>query len=369
MDLELSQEQLMIRDTVAGLVQKHCPLDTVRKLEDDAVGYSTELWSSLSEAGLAGILIPEQHGGAGMTMLDAAVAFVELGRGLAPTPLFGNLLAASLLQSAGSTEQQNEWLPRLASGDAIIATAWLEPDRGFGKNGVTLSATKNDGGYVLDGLKRHVNFASSATKLLVLAKDGDNVVLALVDPSASGVSQTQQFSVSSDNQFEVAFSGVQVAVGDVISADGWDSWEAAMRDGIILLAAQAVGGARYALDITVQYAKDRKQFDKQLGAFQALAHYMADSVTTVDGAETLMYEAAWSHSVGRETTRLAPMAKLFACQTYRDVTASAQQIFGGIGFTVEFDIQLYFRRAKQLQISWWDDRYLEELIAADVLDS
>jgi len=152
------------------------------------------------------------------------------------------------------------------------------------------------------------------------------------------------------------------------AGSGWATWHETMLDGIVMLAAQAIGGARYALDITVQYAKDRKQFDKPLGAFQAIAHYLSDAVTAVDGAETLVYEAAWARDSGTSIARLAPMAKLFACQTFRDVTAMAQQVFGGVGFTLEYDIQLYFRRAKQLQISWWNDRYLEELIAADVLD-
>src|ERR1700690_1956672 len=142
-----------------------------------------------------------------------------------------------------------------------------------------------------------------------------------------------------------------------------------MLDGIVLLDAQAVGGARYALDITVQYGQDREQFGKPLGAFQAIAHYLADAVTAVDGAETLVYEAAWARANDWSIERLAPMAKLFACKTFRDVTAMAQQGFGGGGFTLEYDIQLYFRRAKQLQISWWGDRRLEELIAATVLDA
>src|SRR5207302_11136963 len=150
---------------------------------------------------------------------------------------------------------------------------------------------------------------------------------------------------------------------------GWSAWDQVMRDGIVLLAAQAVGGARYSLDITVQYAKDRFQFDKPLGAFQAIAHYLADAVTAVDGAETLVYEAAWARANDRSTARLAPMAKLFACSTFRDVTAMAQQVFGGVGFTLEYDIQLHFRRAKQLQISWWNDRYLEDLVAHQVLDN
>jgi alkylation response protein AidB-like acyl-CoA dehydrogenase len=141
-----------------------------------------------------------------------------------------------------------------------------------------------------------------------------------------------------------------------------------MHDGIIRAAAQAMGGAERALELAVQYAKDRQQFGKPLGAFQAISHYLADAATTVDGGKTLVYEAAWARANGKPVDRLAPMAKLFACQTYRDVTGMAQQVFGGVGFTLEYDIQLYFRRAKQLQLSWWDTRYLEELVASAVLD-
>jgi alkylation response protein AidB-like acyl-CoA dehydrogenase len=141
-----------------------------------------------------------------------------------------------------------------------------------------------------------------------------------------------------------------------------------MHDGIILLAAQAMGGAEKALEITVEYAKERVQFDKPLGSFQAIAHYLSDAATTVDGGKTLVYEAAWARSEGKSISRLAPMAKLFACQTYRDLTAMAEQVWGGVGFTIEYDIQLFFRRAKQLQLTWWDTRYLEELVASDVLD-
>jgi alkylation response protein AidB-like acyl-CoA dehydrogenase len=228
-------------------------------------------------------------------------------------------------------------------------------------------------GYLINGTKRHVAFAAAATRLIVLARTGDapgDVDLFLVDPSVAGVTFTQQMTIASDSQYRVDLDGVRVTDADRIggAATGWSSWDAVMHDGIILAAAQAVGGAKYAMEITVQYAKDRHQFDKPLGAFQALAHYLADGSTSVDGAEVLVHEAAWARSEGRDVARLAPMAKLFACQTFRDVTATAQQIFGGIGFTVEFDIQLYFRRAKQLQISWWDSRYLEELVAAAVLD-
>jgi alkylation response protein AidB-like acyl-CoA dehydrogenase len=228
-------------------------------------------------------------------------------------------------------------------------------------------------GFRLSGGKRHVLFASAAARLLVLARTGDadaDVDLFLVDPAASGVRMTQQRSLASDTQYEVKLDGVRVARADRVGAErsGWATWHEVMHDGIIQAAAQAMGGAERALELAVQYAKDRQQFDKPLGAFQAISHYLADAATTVDGGKTLVYEAAWARANGKPVDRLAPMAKLFACQTYRDVTAMAQQVFGGVGFTLEYDIQLYFRRAKQLQLSWWDSRYLEELVARAVLD-
>ncbi len=364
MDLDLTPEQELLRETVHGLCARHADHSVVRRMEDDPVGYPAAFWQQLGELGLIGMTIPEERGGSGMSMLDAAVVYQELGRALAPSPHYvSSVLAGGLLTRAGETA----WLPRGAAGEATLPPAWLEPDGGYGPAGVQLPAVRDGDGWRLSGVKRHVEFARAATRLLVLARDGDDVVFLLVDPAAPGVRLTQQTTIASDSQYRVDLDDVRVGP-DALVTRGWALWDQVMHDAIILAAAQAVGGARHALEITVQYAKDRRQFDKPLGAFQALAHYMADAVTAVDGAETLLFEAAWARSEGRPIERLAPMAKLFACKVFRDVTAMAQQVFGGVGFTVEYDIQLYFRRAKALQLSWWDDRYLEELVAADVLD-
>jgi len=372
MDLDFTPEQEMLREAVAGVCARHCGLDVVRAMEDDPIGYSEKFWGQLAELGLLGMTLPEEHGGSGMSMLDAVVVYTELGRAVAPSPHFvSSVMSGGVLALAGSPTQRAEWLPLISTGEAIVTPAWLEPSGGFGPQGVQLVATPEGDGWRLDGVKRHVLFARAATRLLVLARAPEGPSLFLVDPTAAGVTLTQLMSISSDTQYRVDFDGVSVTADALVgrAGDAWTTWDAVMHDGIILLAAQAVGGAQYAHAIATQYAKDRFQFDKPLGAFQSIAHYLSDGITTVDGAETLVWEAAWARYEGRDVSSLAPMAKLFACQTFRDVTATAQQIFGGVGFTLEYDIQLYFRRAKQLQISWWNDRYLEELVAHQVLGS
>jgi len=375
LDLKFSAEQEMLRQTVRGVCATSSPLPVVRELQDDPIGYSADLWKQLAHLDLIGLQLPEEYGGSGMSAVEGVVVYEEFGRSLAPSPHFvSSVLSGGALARSGSEAMKSEWIPQLVSGEAILTPAWLEPENGFGPKGIQLRAEPDGDGFLLSGVKRHVAFARAATRLVVLARTGEGregIDLFLVDPLAEGVTLTQNLTIASDAQSRVDFDRVRVSAADRIGASGsgWSTWDAVMHEGIILAAAQAVGGAQYAHEITVQYAKDRHQFDKPLGAFQALAHYLADGVTAVDGAEVLVHEAAWASAAGRDIAKLAPMAKLFACNTYRQVTATAQQIFGGIGFTLEFDIQLYFRRAKQLQLSWWDTRYLEELVAEAVLDS
>jgi alkylation response protein AidB-like acyl-CoA dehydrogenase len=308
-------------------------------------------------------------------MVDAAIVYEEFGRALVPSPHFPScVLAAGLIGRSPNQEVKARLLPEIAAGETIATVAALEPEGGFGPAGVQLTATADGDGWLLSGTKVHVPFAEAASSLLVLARtDGDRgaagVIAVLVDSTADGVTLDQQLTVASDAQFRVTFDGVRVGAGDVVQPAGaaWQAWHDTMLDGATLLAAQAAGGARAALDLAASYANTREQFNRPLAGFQAISHYLADAATAVDGAQGIAWEAAWERSQGNSVERLAPMAKSFACQTFRSVTATAVQIFGGNGFTVEFDIQLYFRRAKSLQINHWNDRHLGQLIAADVL--
>ena len=374
LDLDFDQEQELLRQTVRDVLGRFCAPGVVRQMEDDPVGYPVPLWEQLGELDLIGLLLPEEYGGSGMSLIEGVALYEELGRALAPTPHFVSaVMSGGVLAAAGSDAQKDRWLRPVASGEAIVTPAWLEPENGFSPRGVETRARTAGSGFSISGVKRHVAFASSADRLAVLTRTGeaaDAVDLFLVDPGAPGVHLRQQLSVSSDTQYEVTLADVLVSEEDRVgpAGSGWATWQEVLEPALVLLAAQAVGGARYALEITTQYAKDRQQFDKPLGAFQALAHYLADAVTSLDGAEQLVHEAAWAGANGRPLSSLAPMAKLFACSTFRDITAMAQQIFGGIGFTLDFEIQLYFRRAKQQQLMWANDRSLEVAVASALLD-
>jgi alkylation response protein AidB-like acyl-CoA dehydrogenase len=228
------------------------------------------------------------------------------------------------------------------------------------------ASTGPAGRWQLSGTKWHVPFAAAADGLLVLARTGDGIGLFLVDPRAPGTRIARQRTLTGDAQDAVTFDGAAAEpVGP--QGTGWAVWSGVLQDGLILLAAQAAGAARRALEMAVEHAANRRQFGKPLGAFQAIAHYLADAATVVDGVQTLVWEAAWARDAARPVSRLAPMAKLAACDAFRDVTATAQQIFGGVGFTLDYDIQLYFRRAKQWQLSWCDARRLAEMVADDLL--
>ena len=375
LDLDFSPEQEMLRQTTRDVLQRHCPLDDVRDMEDNPTGYPLSLWTQLGELDLIGLLLPPEHGGSGMTLVEGVALYQEFGRALAPIPHFVSaVLSGGVLARSASETLKTQWLDGLASGEAIFTPAWLEPENGYSPRGIEARAEPHgEGGFRLSGTKRHVAFAAAADRLVVLARTGDAaeaIDLFLVDPTAVGVTLRQQFTIASDTQYEVTFENVALSGQDRIGAagTGWATWQDVLEPALVLLAAQAVGGARYALEITNQYAKDRQQFDKPLGAFQALAHNLADAATNLDGAEQLVHEAAWAGASGRSLRSLAPMSKLFACRTFRDITAMAQQIFGGVGFTLDFDIQLYFRRAKQQQVMWSNDRSLEDAVAAALLD-
>ena len=372
MNLDLSEEQIMLREGLRKLLADECPTKVVRQMEDDPLGYPLGLWNSLTEMGISGLTVAEAHGGMGLGTLDAAVVFEEFGRALCPTPHFASsIVSAGFIERAGSAAQKREWLPRIAIGEAIVTPAWLEPGNGFSSDGVQMAAGESAKGYRLNGTKFCVPFARAAHALLVLARNTSGGIDAvLVDTLTPGVELTQLKTLGGDAQYEVVFRDVAVPSSARVGAagKGWEHWEAVMQNGMIALAAWSVGCADRAHELSVTYAKERVQFDRPIGGFQAIAHPLATCATEIAGARTLVYEAAWARDAAQpEATRLAAMAKQYADEAARNATTVGHQTFGGIGFTKDIDMQLFYRRAKQAQLSWCDPSWLSELVTADIL--
>jgi alkylation response protein AidB-like acyl-CoA dehydrogenase len=359
MDLTFTDEQRMLRETVREMCAKHCTPEHVRAVEDDPVGFRPELWQQIAQIGLCGLSIAEDVGGLGQGMLDVAIVYEEFGRALAASPHFVSaIVGAGVLAQGGNEAAAEEWLPRIARGETILSVAWFEHAGGCGPEAIR---TEFDDGR-LTGTKILVPFASSAERLLVLARARDGIGVYMVDPQHAEAHQIK--TLASDASFLVTFAGVPAdQVGD------WATWDEVTTDGLIALAASCVGGAERALEMTVDYAKERVQFDRPIGSFQGIAHPIADMATEIEGSKVLTYEAAWARDRGkRAAPTLAAMAKYQAADAFKRTTKVGEQTLGGIGFTLEIDMQLYFRRAKQLEITWWNPAFLEERIAAAELD-
>ncbi len=339
MDLKLTEEQQLLQEAVRSMAERHSSVEIVRALEGDARGYRDELWSSLQEMGLLDL-------GVEKLPVEVAVVCEELGRMLAPSPFFETAVFGAALTGN-------------VAGTATLA--WHEAQASETEEGISVVFA---GGKV-SGEKILVPFATSVDRMFVVARDADGIVVVAVDPRSDGVDAEIEGTLASDARYKVTFDG---APGEIV-ARGWDAFVEAMIPTWIAVGAYAIGAAQRAHDISVEYAKERVQFDKVIGSFQAMAHPLADLATEIGGARTLVHQAAWALAEGLPAKTAAAMAKYYACDVLRKTAKFGHQVFGGIGFTLDIDIQLFMRRAKQLEVLWFGPRALEEIIAAAELDS
>ncbi|HZQ34675.1 MAG TPA: acyl-CoA dehydrogenase family protein, partial [Dehalococcoidia bacterium] len=351
-------------------LEKEVPEKYVRDMEEDEKGYSPEVWSKMAEQGWQGLIIPEDLGGTGLGFLDLIVLLEEFGRALVPGPFIPTTLAAIALLEAGSDEQKKQYLPRIASGEAIGTLAITEPSARWDAEGIQLQATKGANGYTLNGTKLFIPDAHVADLMVVAARTGGSgesgVSLFVVDARSPGISTEVLKTIASDKQCEVKFENVQVPAANLLGAEGqgWEPLQKVMLKATVMECAYLVGLAQMDFEISVNYAKERVQFGRPIGSFQAIQHKCADMVTDVDGARFIMYRAAWSVAEGEPDAALnVHMAKAWCSEATRRVVAHGQQIHGGIGFTKDYKIQLFFRRQKRSELMWGDADFHREKVA------
>lgn len=364
MDFGFSDEQDMLREASRRFLDSEMPVTRVRSmLEDDGPGYDPDCWRKAAALGWFGILVPEQHGGAGQSLVDAVVVAEELGRTVQPGPYLPTMVASMAIAEFGTAEQQASILPSVADGSTVLA--WSAPP-GFGDaldNAITVRAVGDE--LILDGATSLVQDAHVADQLLLTARDGDGLCQVLVPARSPGLDIRVLKTLDLARRLcAVELDGVRVPSSARLGVG--DATEAADRQvaaALVLQCAEAVGGAERLLEMTVAYAKDRVQFGRPIGSFQAIKHKCANMLVWVEASKSATYYAALAvQDRLPETSLAASIAKSYVGQAYPDVAGEALQIHGGIGFTWEHDVHLYLRRAKSNEVLLGDPAWHRERI-------
>ena len=372
MDLGLSETQQMLRNSAREFLEQECPNAFVREMEEDERGYTSDLWEKLAEMGWLGLVLPEEYGGVGEDFLYLCILIEEMGRGLLPGPFFSTVVLAGLpIAEHGTDVQKREFLPRIAEGQVIMTLALTEPSARLDAGGVQLQATQQGDSYLLNGTKLFVPNANMADELLVAARttqdpETDGVTLFIVPAHAPGIRQELLKTVASDRQSEVSFSNVQVPRDRVLGQvdRGWVILDRVIQQGAVAKCAEMVGNADAVLDMTVDYVKQRVQFGRPIGTFQAIQHHCANMATDLEGARAITYQAAWRLAEGLPAEMEVAYAKGWVSDATRRICATAHQCHGAVGFTREYDLQLYTRRARANEVAFGDSDFYREKVAA-----
>jgi len=373
-DFGFSEEQEMLRQSARALLEKECPSTLVRKLMGDERGYDAALWKKMAELGWLGLVIPETYGGAGLNYVDLVLIMEEMGRVVLPSPFIWTVLVAEAIKRAGNELQKKTLLPRIAAGELITTLAYLEPSAVWSSDGIRLTARADGGGFVLDGTKLFVNDGHLADCLLVAARSGGSgdggITLFAMEARRLGIAVTPLTTMDQTRKLSlVQFDGVRAEQSDIVgvAGNGWKTLSEVIDRGKVMLAGEMMGGAQKVLEMTVDYAKLRVQFGRPIGSFQAVQHKCANMMIDVEGAKSAAYYASWAVSNEvPEGALAAALAKAAASDAFRRVSADGIQVHGGIGFTWDHDMHLYFKRAKSSEFTFGDATWNRELVAQGI---
>ncbi len=369
MNFAFSEEQEELRNIVRQFLASKSPESAVREQMATERGYDPEVWSQMAEQlGLQSLTIPEEFGGQGYGYVELIVVLEEMGRSLVCAPYFSTVvLAANAVMQSGDDAAKAALLPGIASGETIAALALTEPNGKWDESGIEATATDADGTWKITGTKSYVIDGATADVLIVAARTTAGVSLFSVDAEAAesaGLTRTPLATMDQTRkQAKLEFEGVP---GTLIGTDGagWDVLSTVLDLAAVGLAAEQVGGAQMCLDMSVQYAKDRVQFGRPIGSFQAIKHKCADMLLEVESAKSAAYYAGWCASeLNDELPAVASLAKAYCSDAYFHASAENIQIHGGIGFTWEHPAHLYFKRAKSSELLFGDPTYHRELLA------
>ncbi|MDY6834592.1 MAG: acyl-CoA dehydrogenase family protein [Chloroflexota bacterium] len=375
MDLSLNEEQEMLKTMARDFLNTECPKTLVKEMAKDERGCPPDLWKKMANLGWMGLAFPEKYGGTGNSFLDLTVLMEEMGRACLPGAFFSTIVLGGLtILEAGSDEQKQDLLSGITKGELIVTLALTEPSAKYTPDGINVKATQDKDDYIITGTKLFVPDAHIANYLICVARTQeakdpiDGITLFLVDTKSPGVSCSLLTTIAGDKQCEVVLDKVRVPAKNILGKkdEGWTYIQQILQKADVALCAQMVGGAQQVLEMSVDYAKERKQFGKPIGSFQAIQHHCANMATDVDGSRFITYQAAWMLSENLPCVKEVSMAKAWCSEAFRKATSLGQQIHGGIGFIEDHDMPLYFKRAKSWELTLGDAHFHHEIVATEM---
>ena len=372
MKLTLTEEQEMIKKTACDFLADKCPKTFVKQIEESETGYSRELWQEMAELGWMGLAFPEKYGGGDMNFLDLAVLLEEMGRACLSGPFFSTVVLGGLpILDIGSEEQKQEYLPKLIRGEKIFTLALTEPGyQNYDASSVTVEANPNDGNYIINGTKLFVPDAHIADYLICVArtKPENGITIFLADAKNPRINCTILKTIAGDKLCEVVFDQMPVPKANILGQlnQGWSAVQKIIERAAVGKCCEMVGNIQRVLEMTVDYAKERKQFDRPIGSFQIIQHYCADMATDIDGARFSTYQAAWMLSEGLPCTKEVAIAKAWIGEASQRVIALAHQIHGAIGVTMEHDLHFHTRRAEAGELAFGDANFYRGIVAGEM---
>jgi alkylation response protein AidB-like acyl-CoA dehydrogenase len=375
MDFTITNEQEMLRTSAREFLDAECPKYLMRTMETDDLGHSTELWQKMASLGWLGIPFPEQYGGPNFSFQDMAILLEEMGRSLFPGPFFSTVvLCGQAILEAGTDNQKADFMTKIASGKLVMALAFTEPSASYKPVAISVRAELSGGHYVINGTKMFVSDGQTADYFIVVTRTREStnprhgISLLLVDARSHGITVNPLRIMGIDKQAEIVFQNVRVPSENLLGSvnEGWPLAEKLLAWGAVGKCAESVGGAQAALDMTVDYVKNRNAFGQPIGSFQAIQHHCANMLADVDTSRYLMHQAAWLVDEGEFQSPEISKAKAWTSDAYRRVTTLAHQCHGAIAFTKEMDIHLYHKKAKINEILFGDAAFHWDRIAEDL---
>ncbi len=375
MDLGLTETQQMLKNSARDFLEQECPPALVRQMEEDDRGHPEQLWNKMADLGWCGLAFPESYSGAGGDFMDLAVLLEEMGRALTPGPFFSTVVLGGLtILDGGEDAQKNDHLAAVCEGQKTMTLALIEASATYQPWGVQAEAKSSNGSYIINGSKLFVPDGRIADVFLVAARTSqspdpaEGISCFLVPADNPGITINVMNTVAGDKQCEVVFSNVEAPGTSLLGAvdEGWPILQRTLQRAAAAKCMEMLGGAQAVLDMTVDYAKQRVQFGRPVGSFQAVQHHCANIATEVECCRYVAYQAAWKLAAGGPSTLEVATAKAWINRSYQRVCALAHQSHGAIGFTWDHSLQLYTRRARDQGVMYGDSAFHEDLVAQEL---